>query len=523
MIFFPEPDNQKSVRFGTKVHSVRIVLPLPPTAPPEKLNENMPDDLELATWLTAWATSDMGIKTLRQIEQKVEDRVAWLLPLRKMGLSPSQAGAVIELAELRQRAQAKFPVAQQLFFTRRAYEQASGQTLGEWKVQCIRSRWPGLPIVVLDLCCGIGGDLLQFAQAFPTIGLDRDPALVHFAKTNVQVASHGDESANLAPPRIVVADVTSILPPPQHTTAKLENEASQTADEGEAAEDGRIRLRQMSEWIEYLPRDVQRWARQHQLLNHYVVWHLDPDRRDERGRHTRIEDIVPNGDFIEALRCWSPGGLVKLAPGTELSESWEHIAHWQWLGADRECKQLLGLFGFDGSHSVAVFNRKRRQWEVWEPNAVGTADDGRVPECERMVDERMANFLIELHPAFYAARMARRFAGQHQWKLMPGGDYFGCQSLAMDDTEQFSAFRILAVLPLREKLIAQWLREHERGVVEIKSRAVSETARKPLQELVRRFPHWKDQAPVSLLAIQVPKGSGTALRVAICERVVENV
>jgi len=114
---------------------------------------------------------------------------ALLADLRRR-LTPAQAGAVLTLARLRQRAAAKFPAAHQLFFTAEALEQATA-----WPVACQHAAWidrHAPPGPVLDLGCGIGGDLLALAQRRPVIAYEIDPVRACFAQANAAALGLAD-------------------------------------------------------------------------------------------------------------------------------------------------------------------------------------------------------------------------------------------------------------------------------------------------------------------------------------------
>ena len=98
--------------------------------------------------------------------------------------SATRAHLLIDQADLRRRATAKFTQAHQMFFTRVGLEQSTD----EWVARYKATRFNGHPVA--DLCCGIGGDLQALAKNGPTIGVDRDPAIAHFAKTNSGVPVH---------------------------------------------------------------------------------------------------------------------------------------------------------------------------------------------------------------------------------------------------------------------------------------------------------------------------------------------
>lgn len=94
-----------------------------------------------------------------------------------------QAGALLSLARLRQRARSKFPQAAALFFTAEALEQATAWPIAQWRAAWIDQQAPPGPL--LDLGCGIGGDLLALAQRRPVIAFDTDPVRLRLAEANV--------------------------------------------------------------------------------------------------------------------------------------------------------------------------------------------------------------------------------------------------------------------------------------------------------------------------------------------------
>lgn len=104
-----------------------------------------------------------------------------LQSLRKT-FDAKEAGALLALARLRQRAQAKFPTAQQLFFTEEALVQATAWPIAQAHAAHIAAHAPPGPI--LDLGCSIGGDLLALAQERQVIGIDLDPVRLRFAAAN---------------------------------------------------------------------------------------------------------------------------------------------------------------------------------------------------------------------------------------------------------------------------------------------------------------------------------------------------
>lgn len=112
---------------------------------------------------------------------------------------PSIANAAIELLELRKRAESKFSLAHEMFFTREALEQASSETISRYRAERYKTN-----AKVLDLACGIGGDTIGLAQRCLVTAVDKDPVRILMAERNLQVYGLSDRV------RFVCADVTSI-------------------------------------------------------------------------------------------------------------------------------------------------------------------------------------------------------------------------------------------------------------------------------------------------------------------------
>lgn len=92
--------------------------------------------------------------------------------------------AALTQVELRDRAVAKFGAdASRMFFTREGLEQASAAEVATHRAE--RARASGCESV-LDLCCGVGADLLAFARAGMAVtGVDADPLMAAIATANL--------------------------------------------------------------------------------------------------------------------------------------------------------------------------------------------------------------------------------------------------------------------------------------------------------------------------------------------------
>ncbi len=131
-------------------------------------------------------TGRSAAATLRDVNLDETQTLPLLTNLRKT-FSPDEAGALLALARLRRRAHAKFgELADSLFFTEEALEQSTAQAVAEHRAAWINGR--ALPGPLLDLGCGIGGDLLALARRRTVVAYERDPLRLAFARANVEAA-----------------------------------------------------------------------------------------------------------------------------------------------------------------------------------------------------------------------------------------------------------------------------------------------------------------------------------------------
>ena len=112
-----------------------------------------------------------------------EKTLPLLLQMRQ-SLTPNRAAAVLTTLRLRDKAQSKFPRhASQMLFTEAALQQASHPHIRQYRSHKAERE------SLLDVCCGIGSDAIDFAKAGKTvIGLDIDPVRLAIAKHNAAIA-----------------------------------------------------------------------------------------------------------------------------------------------------------------------------------------------------------------------------------------------------------------------------------------------------------------------------------------------
>lgn len=199
-------------------------------------------------------------------------------------LGPERATLIAEQLELRQRGLAKFSRAGEMFFTRVGLEQATDEIIAQYKT----IRFAAAKQIV-DLCCGVGGDLLALAAGRTATGVDLSPQLALLAQANCAVYGQ------------------------QVTT-----ESQEAADVDVANYDG---------------------------------WHCDPDRRAGDRRTTQPEWSSPATEQLVELLQKNQNAAIKLAPASHTPEAWLAAAELEWISSRRECRQLVAWFGDFTPHS----------------------------------------------------------------------------------------------------------------------------------------------------------------------------
>ncbi len=231
---------------------------------------------ELAHWLTC----DEAKLRMQEVEARRNEGREWVTVLTwlRRNLSGERAEAISHQVALRGRARRKFLRAGQMLFTRRSLEQATSEPIGRYK----SGRFDETPIV--DLCCGIGGDLIGLSRNRRCLGVDLDLDLTCFARHNADVYGRVNAST-------ITLDARSM--------------------------------------------DLTNWA----------AIHIDPDRRAQGKRTIALKDYRPNEIELQRITQSAESCAIKLAPATDVPRDWKIAAERQWLGHDRECKQQIAWFG----------------------------------------------------------------------------------------------------------------------------------------------------------------------------------
>ena len=377
----------------------------------------LPDDWK-------WLFSPEGREALKLAESlRGRDELKILTFLReKCRLAPEFAALAVEQMNLRERAKAKFPeTADRWFFTPVGLEQATDAWVAAYKA----SRFPkGVPAA--DVCCGIGGDLAALALERPVLGVDANPLTAAIAEWNLQ-------------------------------TAVGENASTQSRVEAFTAEEFLDQTR---------PED-------------FPSIHIDPDRRSEGVRTSQIFWFSPGLDVIEDLLEGRQTAAVKLAPGTQVPETWLYRAdELEWISRGRECRELVVWFR-DGVRHPDGALRRATVLKSHSSEVAGTIC-GR-PGVSVPAAAAPGHYIYDVDSSVLAADLEGELARKYDLRRFGEGTvYLTGPDFVADPC--VSAFEILKVLPLDKKTVIQEARRLGWTNPEIKKRG-----NVPGPEIVRKW------------------------------------
>jgi hypothetical protein len=235
-------------------------------------------DLETFRWLLTdegqalLTTAAAAEGTPMQVQKQLRAVVSTASTDGPLVSSSDKVAAVLGQVELRSHAVAKLgDDATRMYFTRDGLEQATRTAVARHRAARLALGGPS----VVDLTCGIGGDLVAFARAGLTAaGIDLDPLRVEIARANLAALGLGGA--------VEVGDATTL--------------------------------------------DVRLFS----------TAYADPSRRSARGRTFRADDWTPAWTFVESLLTGR--ACVKVAPGIPHSLIPEGVEA-EWVSDQGEVKE----------------------------------------------------------------------------------------------------------------------------------------------------------------------------------------
>jgi hypothetical protein len=257
--------------------------------------------LEDLTWLAS-ADGEAAIAVAHQSSQPLHTKIA---AARKL-FGAARASLTVGQIELRLRAQKKFgDWSDRLIWTETLLQQSTDRDVAAYKA----TRF-GVNDLVLDLCCGAGGDFFALAARGSCIGYDLSPAAAFLARENAKrLGLHADT---------VCAEAS---------TAPI-TEAN--------------------------------------------AWHIDPDRRASDSRTSKLEFASPSASVIRELLAKNPNACIKSAPADRECELASDETEMEWIGSRGECRQLAIWCGSLARHPgkrVATIVEHADHSVVGEPHA----------------------------------------------------------------------------------------------------------------------------------------------------------
>lgn len=161
-------------------------------------------EIETLDWLRTAEGGRLLVNAAQAWADHAGDPVQVAALVRRLEPDPEKAAAATTQAQLRARGVAKFgEAAHQMFFTPDALEQATRTRVADHRAARLAAAVPGGSVV--DLGCGIGGDLIAFARAgLVAAGVDLDPVRAAMARANLDALG--------LPGAVQAGDATAIDP-----------------------------------------------------------------------------------------------------------------------------------------------------------------------------------------------------------------------------------------------------------------------------------------------------------------------
>lgn len=307
----------------------------------------------------------------------------------------------------RKRSWPRFPREATWFWTDTLLQQASDWQTAQYKATLFPDAVP-----VFDLCCGAGVDAVALNHQHPVTAIDIDPLACYLTQANYDW-NKIDFSLDGKP-----------LP--------KRSFAVQCADVLD-------QLDELQDWV-----------------------HIDPDRRPDEKRTTSADWMQPSLEQLQCLLSQCPGGMIKLAPATEVPAPWSDTCCRLWVGDRRQCRQQLLIWGLPqfpagqlGAISLDATTSTSSFLSLSQPFADSTVTPNQ--------------YIFDFHPSLRASGLSAAFALALGIESL--GDVSGYLTGPVPiEHSLVDCYQVIEALAWDEKKVRKMLREKSIGTLVVKKR-----------------------------------------------------
>ena len=307
----------------------------------------------------------------------------------------------------RKRSWPRFPREATWFWTDTLLQQASDWQTAQFKAQ----QFP-VGALVHDFCCGAGVDAVALSDHHDVVAIDMAPLACFLTQANYRWNRQPAEATEL-----------------RNKPYSFSVQCADVADH----------LDNLSGWV-----------------------HVDPDRRPDEQRTTSIEWMQPTLESLEPLLTQCQGGMIKIAPASEVVSPWIENSCRLWIGDRRQCRQQLLIWGLPqfptGKHGAISLDTNGTPAQFFS-----------VPEEEAGSTTQPGRFVFDFHPSLRASLLTAAFANSLGIESL--GDLSGYMTSDKPiDDPLVDAYEVLESLPWDEKKVKRVLRERKIGSLVVKKR-----------------------------------------------------